>query len=84
MPTTTAATRDNDMTGDQRSEIAGPLEYYYYCTDCESRLTGLHNGRCGCGSGRVMHMVRPRTMTATEADAPSRDPSLATPEQGAR
>lgn len=24
-----------------------------YCTDCES-ATYLHNGRCACGSGRVV------------------------------
>lgn len=24
-----------------------------YCTDCENS-TRLHNGRCGCGSGRVV------------------------------
>lgn len=26
----------------------------YYCTDCENHIRKLHNGRCGCGSGRVV------------------------------
>lgn len=26
----------------------------YYCTDCENHIRTLHNGRCGCGSGRVV------------------------------
>ena len=34
----------------QRAERLG---FDAYCTDCES-ATFLHEGRCGCGSGRVV------------------------------
>jgi hypothetical protein len=28
----------------------------YYCTDCENliRASMIHDGRCGCGSGRIL------------------------------
>lgn len=26
----------------------------YYCTDCENHIRTLYEGRCGCGSGRVI------------------------------
>ena len=28
----------------------------YYCTDCENliRASMIHEGRCGCGSGRIL------------------------------
>ncbi|MBS0369059.1 MAG: hypothetical protein JSS57_07660 [Proteobacteria bacterium] len=37
-----------------RQPEAEPVGYLYFCTDCESRLSKLENGRCGCGSGRVI------------------------------
>jgi hypothetical protein len=33
------------------------LGYDGYCTDFEN-VTYLHNGRCGCGSGRVIIVAR--------------------------
>lgn len=37
----------------ERLEKAKKLGFDGYCTDCES-ATFLQNGRCGCGSGRVV------------------------------
>jgi hypothetical protein len=40
----------------QRTERAQKLGFDGYCTDCDS-ATFLTNGRCGCGSGRVVTPV---------------------------
>ena len=49
------ATARYDANG---SRIYG--EPQYYCTDCQSALRDrdLHNGRCGCGSGRVIDLCK--------------------------
>jgi cobyrinic acid a,c-diamide synthase len=38
---------------DERLARAKSSGFDGYCTDCEN-ATFLHNGRCGCGSGRVI------------------------------
>ena len=30
----------------------------FYCTDCETKISKLFNGRCGCGSGRVIPLPK--------------------------
>jgi hypothetical protein len=46
---------ENGWRSDLRIKLekAKALGFDGYCTDCES-ATFLHNGRCGCGSGRVV------------------------------
>ena len=35
-------------------------EPQFYCTDCESSLHAhqIYDGRCGCGSGRILDLCR--------------------------
>lgn len=50
-------------------ERATKLGFDGYCTDCDS-ATFLRNGRCGCGSGRVVtpaSALRAKQQEATDA-----------------